>query len=114
VPVERQAALAYEILDTAFLLRRNELVADGHGPDELPPLRARSADDHARRAHRVPGRRARRPPNSILAITFTTAAAATLRTRLVTVRGSAATRVDIRTFHSFGLKVIRTWSEELQ
>ena len=53
------------------------------------------------------------PPTSILAITFTTAAAATLRARLVTVLGSAATRVDIRTFHSFGLKVIRTWSDEL-
>jgi len=53
------------------------------------------------------------PPTSILAITFTTAAAATLRTRLATVLGAAATRVDIRTFHSFGLKVIRTWSEEL-
>lgn len=50
------------------------------------------------------------PPTSILAITFTTAAAATLRTRLATVLGAAATRVDIRTFHSFGLKVIRTWS----
>ena len=53
------------------------------------------------------------PPTSILAITFTTAAAATLRARLVTVLGSAATRVDIRTFHSFGFKVIRTWSDEL-
>jgi hypothetical protein len=42
VPSERQAVLAYEILDTAFLLRWNELVADGRGPEELPPLRARS------------------------------------------------------------------------
>jgi hypothetical protein len=41
VPVERQAALADEILDTAFLLRWNELVAGGHGPEELPPLRPR-------------------------------------------------------------------------
>lgn len=38
VPAERQAALAYEILDTAFLLRWNELVADGRGLEELPPL----------------------------------------------------------------------------
>src|ERR671923_2586714 len=53
------------------------------------------------------------PPTSILAITFTTAAAATLRNRLETVLGPAATRVDIRTFHSFGLRVVRTWSEEL-
>src|SRR5438477_13031750 len=53
------------------------------------------------------------PPTSILAITFTTAAAATMRHRLETVLGPTATRVDIRTFHSFGLRVIRTWSEDL-
>jgi DNA helicase-2/ATP-dependent DNA helicase PcrA len=53
------------------------------------------------------------PPTSILAITFTTAAAATLRSRLESVVGADAKRVDIRTFHSFGLRVIRTWSEEL-
>jgi hypothetical protein len=33
--------LAYDILDTAFLLRWNELVAIGTGPEELPPLRGR-------------------------------------------------------------------------
>src|SRR5215216_1902252 len=48
VPVERQAALAYDILDSAFLIRWNELVADGGGPEELPPLRARSAHDAPR------------------------------------------------------------------
>jgi DNA helicase-2/ATP-dependent DNA helicase PcrA len=53
------------------------------------------------------------PPTSILAITFTTAAAAALRRRLETVLGNAAAQVDIRTFHSFGLRVIRSWSEEL-
>ncbi len=53
------------------------------------------------------------PPASILAITFTTAAAAALRSRLEAVLASAAGQVDIRTFHSFGLKVIRAWSEEL-
>jgi hypothetical protein len=35
--------LAYDILDTAFLMRWNELVAAGNGPEELPPLRRRSA-----------------------------------------------------------------------
>jgi hypothetical protein len=35
--------LTYDILDTAFLMRWNELVADGTGPEELPPLRPRSA-----------------------------------------------------------------------
>ncbi len=53
------------------------------------------------------------PAASMLTITFTTAAAATLRSRLATVLGSAATHVDIRTFHSFGLKVIRAWSTDL-
>ena len=53
------------------------------------------------------------PAASILAITFTTAAAATLRSRLGAVLGPTATRIDIRTFHSFGLKVIRAWSAEL-
>ena len=33
--------LAYDILDAGFLLRWNELVADGGGPEELPPLRPR-------------------------------------------------------------------------
>jgi len=36
-----RADLAYDILDTAFLMRWNELVADGVGPEELPPLRPR-------------------------------------------------------------------------
>jgi DNA helicase-2/ATP-dependent DNA helicase PcrA len=54
------------------------------------------------------------PPTSILAITFTTAAAATLRRQLqVVLGGNAAAQVDIRTFHSFGLRVIRAWTEEL-
>src|SRR6266545_3969877 len=34
-----QEALAYDILDTAILLRWNELIAGGNGPEELPPLR---------------------------------------------------------------------------
>jgi len=37
--------LAYDILDTAFVLRWNELVADGSGPQELPPLRGRRQSD---------------------------------------------------------------------
>ena len=35
------AALNYDLLDTAFLCRWNELVAEGNGPEELPPLRPR-------------------------------------------------------------------------
>jgi len=34
-----QPEIVYDILDSAFLLRWNELVADGAGPRELPPLR---------------------------------------------------------------------------
>ena len=34
----RDEDLAYDVLDMAFLLRWNELVADGSGPEELPPL----------------------------------------------------------------------------
>ncbi|MBV9169613.1 MAG: hypothetical protein JOZ81_05985 [Chloroflexi bacterium] len=34
----REEDLAHDVLDTAFLLRWNELVADGSGPEELPPL----------------------------------------------------------------------------
>ena len=51
VPTERQAVLAYEILDAAFLLRWNELVANGHGPEELP----RCALDRLARARRARG-----------------------------------------------------------
>jgi hypothetical protein len=35
------AELNYDLLDTAFLYRWNELVADGNGPEELPALRRR-------------------------------------------------------------------------
>jgi hypothetical protein len=35
------AELNYDLLDTAFLCRWNELVADGNSPEELPPLRRR-------------------------------------------------------------------------
>jgi hypothetical protein len=40
--------LAYDVLDMAFLLRWNELVADGSGPDELPPLRSTRASSDSR------------------------------------------------------------------
>jgi DNA helicase-2/ATP-dependent DNA helicase PcrA len=53
------------------------------------------------------------PPSSILAITFTTAAAATLRQRLAGVLGDAANDVTITTFHALGLRLIKQWSHEL-
>jgi hypothetical protein len=36
------AELDFDLLDAAFLRRWNELVADGNGPEELPPLRTRT------------------------------------------------------------------------
>src|SRR5712691_11348054 len=36
---DRQSVFGYEILDSAFLMRWNELTAAGNGPEELPPLR---------------------------------------------------------------------------
>ncbi len=53
------------------------------------------------------------PPSSILAITFTTVAAANLRQRLAGVLGDAANDVTITTFHALGLRLIKQWSHEL-
>jgi DNA helicase-2/ATP-dependent DNA helicase PcrA len=53
------------------------------------------------------------PPSTILAITFTTAAAATLRERLAGVLGTAAQDLTITTFHALGLRIIKQWSREL-
>ena len=38
LPEQRCRALEHDLLDSAFLLRWNELTADGSGPEELPPL----------------------------------------------------------------------------
>jgi hypothetical protein len=43
-----RAELAFDILDSAFLLRWNALVASGAGPEELPPLRPTSKPDDKR------------------------------------------------------------------
>jgi superfamily I DNA/RNA helicase len=51
-------------------------------------------------AHLVRGRGV--PPTSILALTFTTAAADALRRRLAGVLGGAAQQVDVTTFHALG------------
>jgi hypothetical protein len=50
LPDDAQRARAYEILATAFLLRWNELVSDGNGPEEIPPLAPRGVVDHANTA----------------------------------------------------------------
>jgi hypothetical protein len=36
----RPPTLAHDVLDSAFLMRWTELLADGGGPEELPPLGA--------------------------------------------------------------------------
>ena len=47
LPEERRRALDHDLVDSAFLLRWNELVADGSGPDELPPLAPRRSSPAA-------------------------------------------------------------------
>ena len=44
----RDEDLAYDVLDMAFLLSWNELVADGAGPEELPPLGSTRASSESR------------------------------------------------------------------
>src|SRR2546425_11214749 len=39
---DRPPTVAHDVLDTAFLLRWTELLADGGGPEELPPLGAQN------------------------------------------------------------------------
>ena len=39
LPTERQSALRYEILDTAFLMRWEELTGAGNARDEFPSVR---------------------------------------------------------------------------
>jgi len=52
-------------------------------------------------------------PTSILALTFATKASRELRVRLAGLLGAAAQGVDVATFHAFGLRVVRQWSETL-
>ena len=53
------------------------------------------------------------PPTSILALTFATKAARELGSRLCGLLGDTGQAVDVMTFHAFGLRVVRQWSEEL-
>src|SRR5919205_2722315 len=53
------------------------------------------------------------PPASILAIAFATKAKRELRLRLSTLLGEQWHEVDVATFHGFGLRIVRQWSEEL-
>ena len=52
-------------------------------------------------------------PAAVLAITFTTAAAHTLRRRLYAMLGDPGGAVDVTTFHALGLRIVRHWSDVL-
>src|SRR5690242_15667424 len=52
-------------------------------------------------------------PASVLAITFTAAAAHMLRRRLQSMLGGPGSAVDVATFHALGLRIVRRWSGTL-
>jgi len=52
-------------------------------------------------------------PSTILALTFTRAAAGQLRHRLAGMLASQAAEVDVFTFHGLGLRMVRLWAEQL-
>jgi DNA helicase-2/ATP-dependent DNA helicase PcrA len=54
------------------------------------------------------------PPDAILALTFTEAAAANMRTRLARMMGSNAYRVHIHTFHGFASHLIHSYPESFE
>jgi DNA helicase-2/ATP-dependent DNA helicase PcrA len=76
------------------------LVVAGPGAGKTTVLAARAA-------YLVAARHA--PPATVLALTFTAAAARQLRARLVGVLGEPGRAVEVGTFHSFGLRVVRCW-----
>jgi DNA helicase-2/ATP-dependent DNA helicase PcrA len=53
------------------------------------------------------------PPERVLALAFTAAAARELRARLTTVLGDRGAAVRVSTFHALGLRLVRDWSQEL-
>jgi len=53
------------------------------------------------------------PPSSILAVAFATKAVRELRGRLGSILGEPGRGVDVATFHAFGLRIVRQWSEAL-
>ncbi len=53
-------------------------------------------------------------PSSILAITFTNKAAKEMKSRVISLLGPIANRIQISTFHSFGLLVIKEHYEKLR
>jgi superfamily I DNA/RNA helicase len=97
----------------AFSPQQREVVQAGEGPLSIlaGPGSGKTTALARRIAYLVEERGV--SPSSVLAITFTTAAAATLGQRLAGVLGERAAAVDIATFHALGLRIVRQWSAEL-
>ena len=91
--------------------RRAVLAPDGPALIVAGPGSGKTTVLAARIAFLVLSRRV--PPTSILALTFATKAARELRTRLHGLLGEPGLSVDVTTFHAFGLRIVRQWSEEL-
>ena len=53
------------------------------------------------------------PATSILTIAFATKAKRALQARLGALLGAQGREVDVTTFHGFGLRIVREWSEKL-
>lgn len=93
--------------------QQREAVLAGDGPLLIlaGPGSGKTTVLAARIAYLVAGRSV--SPSSILALSFATKAARELRDRLSAILGDAGHAIDVATFHAFGLRVIRQWSEEL-
>ena len=53
------------------------------------------------------------PPDSILCLTFTNSAVSAMRERLQNYIGATASKVNISTFHSFGMKIVEEFYQTL-
>jgi DNA helicase-2/ATP-dependent DNA helicase PcrA len=91
--------------------RRAVLAPDGPLVIVAGPGSGKTTVLAARVAYLVLARRI--PPTSVLALTFATKAARELRERLAGLLDEQGRRVDVATFHAFGLRMVRQWSEEL-
>ena len=102
------------VLDlTPFTPEQREVVLAGEGPLLVVagPGSGKTAVLAARIAYLVRARGV--PPEAVLALTFTAAAARRLRARLGVYLAGDAAAVPVRTFHALGLSLLRRWPEAL-